>query len=80
MKIGEAHEIDGELYYIESIARNQNDEGTSYSIFLVDEAVRNRKIMDKANARRSLENQGRAVKVMERAQQEFNESDGPESE
>ncbi len=27
MKVGEAHEIDGELHYIESVVRNQTDEG-----------------------------------------------------
>jgi len=76
MNIGDVLTIEGELFYIENMDRRKNHDGTTFTVFLVDETIRNNNIAGRMNQQKLIEEQRRAGDLIEKVSEEM----GQESE
>ncbi len=66
IEIGSPIEYDGEMYFIDSIHKNRSHEGTSITIFIVDEEIQTMKAIQRAGAEKAQETLRKADTLMDK--------------
>jgi len=73
MNIGDVFTIEGELFYIENMDRRTNHDGMTFTIFLVDETIRNNNIEGRINQQMLIDEQRKAGVILEKVTEEMEE-------
>jgi len=73
MNIGDIFTIEGELFYVENVDRRTNNDGTTFTVFLVDETIRNNNIAGRINQQMLIDEQRKAGVMIDKVTEEMGE-------